>query len=108
MLIPSNRMSEQKMDLIIKIEDPNQIFQMIIDMGYGQFLGDKDEIYLEYYADHLKFHIANKLMYYATHPSKVFIGYMILSELEVTNLTHLIEGIRYQVPEEEIRSMMVF
>lgn len=108
MLIPSNRISEQKMDLIIKIDDPNQIFQMIMDMGYAQFLGDKDEIYLEYYADHLKFHIANKLMFYATHPSKVFIGYMILSELEVTNLIHLIEGIRYQVPEDEIRSMMVF
>ncbi len=108
MLVPSNRISEQKLDLIIKIKDPNDIFKKIIELGQQQYIGDKDQIYLEYFGDHLRYHIANKLMYYASHPAKVFIGYMILSELEVTNLIHLIEGIRYQVPESEIRTMMVF
>lgn len=108
MLVPSNRISEQKLEMIIKIKDPNDIFKKIIELGQQQYIGDKDQIYLEYFGDHLRYHIANKLMYYASHPSKVFIGYMILSELEVTNLIHLIEGIRYQVPESEIRTMMVF
>lgn len=108
MLVPSNRISEQKLEMIIKIKDPNEIFKKIIELGQQQYIGDKDQIYLEYFGDHLRYHIANKLMYYASHPSKVFIGYMILSELEVTNLIHLIEGIRYQVPESEIRTMMVF
>ncbi|WP_025725463.1 V-type ATPase subunit [Acholeplasma granularum] len=108
MLIIPNRLSEQKLDELLKIEDPNLILTKIIQMGDKTFVGDKDQIYLEYFTDHMRYKIANKLMYYSNHPSEVFLGYMILQDLEVKNLTHLIEGIRYQIPEEEIRTMMVF
>ncbi len=108
MLVPSTRISERKLDEIIGIKDPNEIFKKIIEAGYQQYLGEKDQAYLEYFGDHLRYHIANKLMHYATHAAKVYLGYMILSELEVSNLIHLIEGIRYQVPADEIRMMLVY
>lgn len=107
-LIPTNRIGEEKLDQILKVEDPNQILNRIIEMGDKTFVGEHDQIYLEYFTDHMQYKIANKLMYYGTHPSMVFLGYMILSDLEVSNLIHLIEGIRYSVPESEIRTMMVF
>ncbi|HEY8405403.1 MAG TPA: V-type ATPase subunit [Acholeplasma sp.] len=107
-LVPANRILEKKLDEIVAIKDPADIFKKIIDMGLGQYIGEKDQVYLEYFADHLKYHIAQKFMYFATHPAKVFLAYSFLSELEVENLTHLIEGIRYQVPEEEIRTMLVY
>jgi len=108
MLVPTTRILQKKLDEVISIKDPNEIFNRIIDAGYRQYIGDKDQAYLEYFGDHLRYHIAKKLMYYASHPAKVYLGYMILSELEVSNLTHLIEGIRYQVAPEEIRMMMVY
>ncbi len=107
-LVPSTRIIEKKLDEIIGIKDPSDIYRKIIETGYGQYVGEKDQIYLEYFADHLKYHIAQKFMYFATHPAKVFLAYSFLSELEMQNLTHLIEGIRYQVPEEEIRTMLVY
>lgn len=107
-LMPTNRLGEQKIDEILKIEDPGDILSMIIDMGNQQYIGEQDQIYLEYFIDHMQYKIANKLMHFASHPSEVFLGYMILSDLEIKNLIHLIEGIRYQVPESEIRTMMVF
>lgn len=47
-------------------------------------------------------------MYYGIYLLMVFLGYMILLDLEVSNLIYLIEGIRYSVLESEIRIMMVF
>jgi len=107
-LIPTNRIGEQKLDKLLKIDDPNLILAQIIEMGDKTYVGEQDQVYLEYFTDHMQYRIANKLMYYGTHPTKVFLGYMILSDLEIRNLIHLIEGIRYQVPEGEIRTMMVF
>lgn len=107
-LIPSTRISEKKIDEILLVNNPDEIFQKIIKTGMATYTNDKDQVYLEYYADHLRYTIAKKYMYFATHPAKVFLAYMFLSELEIENLTHLIEGIRYDVSEEEIRTMLVF
>jgi len=107
-LIPTNRLGEQKIDQLLKIDDPSLILSKLIDMGDKTYVGEKDQVYLEYFTDHMQYKIANKLLFYGTHPSKVFLGYMIVSDLEISNLIHLIEGIRYQVPENEIRTMIVY
>ena len=35
------------------------------------------------------------------------LSFMFLAENEVNNITHIIEGIRYQVPAEEISRMLI-
>jgi len=107
-LIPSTRIVEKKLDEIIAIKDPADILKAIVASGVGPFMDDKDQIYLEYFNDHLRFHIANKFMYYSTAAPAVFLAYTFFGELEVENLTHIIEGIRYQIDEHEIRTMLVF
>lgn len=107
-LIPSTRIVEKKLDEIIAIKNPADILKAIVDSGLGSFIDDKDQVYLEYFNDHLRFHIAKKFMYYSTAAPAVFLAYTFFNELEVENLTHIIEGIRYQIDEQEIRSMLVF
>lgn len=107
-LIPSTRIIEKKLDEIIAIKDPGDILKAIVASGIGPYADDKDQIYLEYFNDHLRFHIAKKFMYYSSHAPAVFLAYTFFSELEVENLTHIIEGIRYQIDEQEIRQMLVF
>lgn len=41
------------------------------------------------------------------HPAVVVMNYMTLLEIEVNNLVRIIEGIRYKLPAEEIRSLLV-
>lgn len=107
-LIPSTRIVEKKLNEIIAIENPDDIFEAIIVSGVGPFVGDKDQVYLEYFNDHLRFHTARKFMYYSNAAPAVFTAYMFFSELEIENLTHIIEGIHYKLDEQEIRSMLVF
>ncbi|MEA5061418.1 MAG: V-type ATPase subunit [Erysipelotrichaceae bacterium] len=107
-LIPSTRILENKIDEIIAIKDPNDIFKAIVESGVGPYLGSKDQVYLEYFTDHLRFNIARKFMYYSNSAPTIFLAYIFYGELEIENLTHIIEGIHYQMSEQEIRSMLVF
>lgn len=107
-LIPTNRMVEKKLDKIIAIENPKDIFKSIIKDHEETSSTGEDFVYLEYYRDLLKHKIAKDFMYFTVETPAIFLGYMFLSELEIANLTHIIEGIRYQVPENEIRHMLVY
>ncbi|HNX16358.1 MAG TPA: V-type ATPase subunit [Bacilli bacterium] len=107
-LIPSTRIIEKKLDEIIAVKSADDIFKTIIESGLGVYLGDKDQVYLEYYTDHMRFNTAQKFMYYSNAAPTVFMAYMFFGELEVENLAHIIEGIHYELDEREIRSMLVF
>ncbi len=106
--IPTSRISEKKLDEIIAIKNPDDIFKKIVELGIGPYLTNKDQVYLEYFGDYMRFVLARKFIYFATDAAKVFQGYAFYSELETQNLTHIIEGIRYQISESEIRTMLVF
>lgn len=107
-LIPTNRAIEKKLDKIIAIEKPEDIFSEIIKNKSDENTSQDEFIYLEYYRDFLKFKMAKDFLYFTTETPAIFLGYMFISELEIANLTHIIEGIRYQVPENEIRQMLVY
>ncbi|MCH3976981.1 MAG: V-type ATPase subunit [Bacilli bacterium] len=107
-LIPSSRISERKLDEIIAIKNPDDILKVIIDSGVGPYITNKNQINLEYYRDHMRLSIANRFMYFSTQAPEVFLAYTFLNELEVQNLTYIIEGIRYQIDESEIRTMLVY
>ncbi len=107
-LIPSTRISDKKIDEIIAIKNPEDILKVIVASGIGPYINDKNEVYLEYYDDYMRFTIAQRFMYFSTKAPTVYLAYVFLSELEEQNLTHIIEGIRYQVSESEIRPMLVF
>lgn len=108
-LIPQyTRISQKKINEIIEIENPDQILTYIASSDLAQFTGDKDQIYLEYFTDHIKYDLAKKNIYYGTNPPKVFLGFMVLLELEAENVIHIIEGIRYRVSEQEIRQILIY
>lgn len=48
-----------------------------------------------------------KKLRFSTNPSVVLFCYIFLAENELTNLTHIIEGVRYHLPPEKIASLLV-
>ncbi len=48
------------------------------------------------------------LIRFSVHPPVVMLAYIFLAENELYNITNIIEGIRYQLPEEEIVDMLIY
>ncbi|MBN2299895.1 MAG: V-type ATPase subunit [Acholeplasmataceae bacterium] len=104
----NSRISEKKLDELILLPDPDAILKYLSTSEFSRFTSDKDYVYVEYYAGKIEFNLAKKFMYYSKDVPKVFLSFITLSEFEIENLTNIIEGIRYQVDDHEIRQMLIY
>ena len=44
---------------------------------------------------------------FSVSPPVVLISYIFLKEVEILNLTNIIEGVKYNLPAEEIKKMLI-
>jgi V/A-type H+-transporting ATPase subunit C len=51
--------------------------------------------------------LCHKTFRFSTKPMVIVLTYMFLLEIEVQNIVYIIEGIRYQIPPEEIRNLLI-
>ncbi|MDR2822462.1 MAG: V-type ATPase subunit, partial [Acholeplasmatales bacterium] len=102
-----SRFSEKKLDEIIKIENPNDILKYLSISDYKK-INDDEYVYVEYFSEKINFNIAKKYMYFSKEVPLVYTSFYSLLEIEVQNLINIIEGLRYQMDEKELRSMLIY
>jgi V/A-type H+-transporting ATPase subunit C len=51
--------------------------------------------------------LCHKTFRFSTKPMVIVLTFMFLHEIEVQNIVNIIEGIRYQIPAEEIRNLLI-
>lgn len=103
-----SRISDKRVDDMIALANPDDILKYLSKSEYAQFTNDQDYIYIEYYAGRIRYELARKFMYFAQEVPKVYQSFITLSEIEVENLTNIIEGVRYQIDENEIKQMIIY
>ncbi len=103
-----SRISEKKLDELIALPDPNSILQYLDKSEFQHFADQQDYVYVEYYAERIKYNLARRFMYFSNSVSKVFAAFMLLRGIETENLTNIIESIRYQLAEADIRKMLIY
>jgi len=102
------RISEKKWDEMINLSNPDQIVKYLSHSEYSKFINEKDYVYIEYFAGKIRYDLARKYIYFASEVPKVFMAFVTLSQMEIENITNIIEGIRYQVDEAEIKAMLIY
>ncbi len=102
------RISERKWDEMINLTNPDQIVKYLSNSEYSKFVNEKDYVYIEYFAGKIRYDLARKYIYFASEVPKVFMAFVTLSQMEIENITNIIEGIRYQVDEVEIKTMLIY
>ncbi|MDD3127075.1 MAG: V-type ATPase subunit [Candidatus Izemoplasmatales bacterium] len=103
-----SRIEERKLDELISLPDPNSILAYLDKSEYQHFSDEKEYIYVEYYVEKINYNLAKRYMYFTNSVPKVFSAFLILSEIETENLTNIIEGIRYQLTDIEIKKMLIY
>lgn len=103
-----SRLKEKRIDEMIALKDPDDILNYLSKSEFQKYTNDKDYVYIEYYAGQIKYNLAKKFMYFSTEVQKVYTAFTILAEIEIENITNIIEGIRYQVSENEMKQMLIY
>ena len=61
-----------------------------------------------YYADSIQYNIAKRYMRFSNSAPLVYMTYCILQRIEIDNLKHIIEGIRYNQPVSKIENTLIY
>lgn len=99
---------QHKMNELLNLPEPEDIFIYLKNSKYNRFRDEDDRVYLEYLEDYVKYDIARRNILFSTKASKTFLSFLIYNEIEMKNIIHLIEGIRYNLDEKKIRRLLIY
>ena len=102
------RMGKTKLKELINLENPDEILEVLSKSQFSEFKDKDNYIYIEYQAGKIKYNLAKRYMYFSDFPPIVYSVFLILNEIEKTNIFNIIEGIRYDIDKEDIRKMLIY
>ena len=74
---------------------------------YRLILDKTDFTYFDWLADRIKYDFCRKHMCFSTHAAVVMASTIIVFEIEIENITNIIEGKRYGVDNDTIKNMLI-
>ena len=103
-----SRMPKSYMEELIACPDAMTFLKKMADSRYHLYVDDQDYVYIEYYTDSIKYNLSKRFMRFSNDAPLVFMTYSTLLMVEIDNLKHIIEGIRYQEPASSIEKMLIY
>ncbi len=102
------RMSKAKLMELALAKNAEDVLKALSDSDFSEYEDEDGYIYIEYFAEKINYHIAKRYMFFSTSPAIVYSTFIILNEIERSNIFNIIEGIRYNVDKEDIRKMLIY
>lgn len=93
---------------MIEAKDSETLNQLFYQTPYCRQFSSEEFPYVEDYTNRVQYRSCRRALHFSTHSSVAFYSYIVLSQLELSNVINIIEGIRYQISESEMRKLIVF
>ncbi len=104
-------LTKDKIEKVISSSDSDQMNKLIKELFANDDkiskISDKEVCYIENYTSRIKHKLCKHYLHLSNNVSTVFYAFYVLSQIEISNLIYIIEGIRYKVPPSEIKNLLV-
>jgi V/A-type H+-transporting ATPase subunit C len=101
--IPTSYMNE-----LIEAKDSSEFLKKLASSPYKLYVDDSEFVYIEYYSEKIKYNLAKRYMRFSTDSSLVFMTYKLVHSIEIDNLKHIIEGLRYGEEPDKIAELLIY
>lgn len=108
LFMESSRIPKSKMEELIVAKDASEFLRVLADSPYKLYVDDSEFVYIEYYTEKIKYYLARRYMRFSTDSALVYMTYKIVYQIEIDNLKHIIEGIRYGEAPSQIAKMLIY
>ncbi len=107
MMLKSGRIPDKVMREWANAPDADAFLQALYASPYQRYIDAQDFVFIEYTGECIRYHLNRRYLRFGDTAPVAFTSYMVLSELELKNITTIIEGIRYSVPSDEIQKLLI-
>ncbi len=103
----TGKLNKKTMDSLMNAVNLEEYLVILKKTPYGFLFAGQDQLLFEH--NYLEYIYTLHKRYFRRQPFSIacIVSYLRLKELELTNIISIIEGIRYGLPEEEIRKFVV-
>ena len=101
------RVKAEQIREIVEAKDTDVLQNVLAASGYRGRLALDEDSSVEEQTRRYFYQQCRRALHFTTHVSVAFYAYCVLNRMELSNIFHIVEGIRYQVPESEIRALIV-
>lgn len=101
--IPRNVMNE-----MIETKDASEFLKKLAKSPYKLYVDDHEFVYIEYHTETIRYNLAKRFMRFSTDSALVYMTYKIVYQVEIDNLKHIIEGLRYGEAPQNIKAMLIY
>ena len=105
-LFPYGTISNKKLESLIQAKSIDEIHSIVQTTTFGKLISGIEYDYIDELPTKVKFAKCKHFIRYSVNPPVVMLSYILLTELELSNIINIIEGIRYKLPKDEIKKML--
>ena len=107
-IIPEvSRLSEKQLNMLVDAPSAEDMLRQLKKTEYGSAFDPAGSGFIEDTAQRYLHKKALKGLRFSGSANAVMLCYIMLLENEISNLIHIIEGIRYSIPAGEIRQLLI-
>jgi V/A-type H+/Na+-transporting ATPase subunit C len=106
-LLPYGTFSERLLDKMIEAQSEEELISILGTTEIGKRALKFKHDYVGEIPRRMNYRNCRHYIDFSTHPSVVLISYIFTSETEINDIITIVEGIRYQLPAEEIKKLLV-
>ena len=101
------RIPPKQLDRMIHTPSAEAFLDEIAHSPFSKLIGSDDFTFIEYSTSQINYRVNKRFLRFATDAPTAFSAYLTLCDIELANVTAIIEGVRYDIPPSEIKKMLI-
>lgn len=100
-------LNKQKFNQMLNASSIDEVMEILNSTKYRFLLNKHSYIYIDDFAKRLIYKLCRKKIHFSREPAVVVASAIIQTEIEIYNITNIIEGKRYNVDNETIKKLLI-
>ena len=101
------KLKKERLENLLHAKSGEDIFRTISSSSYGNKIDNDEFSYIEDDIRRLNAYYNKQLLRFSSNAPAVVYCFLSLAQIELINITNIIEGVRYELSAEEIRNLLV-
>lgn len=108
LLMPFGSLTERQLNAMLEASDSSEVKELMGRTSRGKQAAKLEYNFVDELSLRVRYQKSRRAIRFSTHPSVIMLSYIFLMEIEMENITNIIEGIRYQIPKEETLKLLIY
>lgn len=106
-VLENGTLKAKYINLMCNAENDEQVFSIMKSTNRGKKLEKIQFSYVDELPDRILYDKCRNTIRFSVHPSVIMLSYIFLLQIEIQNLTTIIEGVRYNIHKSEIENLLI-